>query len=166
MGNSSSAFIRIGRITAVTVGNHSQLFLHGHSNFVVVNREHSGLENYWKDIKEKCELKDEDDTHNLSAPIEEAGISAISITHLLNSQKEEIPYIDVETLELIEGVRQLNISQPEPKRVQAVWKSSSQWSRGRKMEEDSRRDVKDEKIQKYLSDIEKKYVKINEACSS
>ncbi|GES97570.1 hypothetical protein RCL_jg8735.t1 [Rhizophagus clarus] len=43
---------------------------------------------------------------------------------------------------------------------------SSQWSRGRKMEEDSRRDVKDEKIQKYLSDIEKKYVKINEACSS
>ncbi|GES78662.1 hypothetical protein RCL_jg21559.t1 [Rhizophagus clarus] len=67
--------------------------------------------------------EDEDDAHSPPTPIEEAGPSDIDSPHLLDFQEEEeIPDINDETPELTEGVRQLNISQPEPIRVQAVWR--------------------------------------------
>ncbi|GBB83914.1 hypothetical protein RclHR1_10580002 [Rhizophagus clarus] len=119
-----------------------------------VNKERSGLENYWKDVEEECTLRkerdrlnalievvegnlsiiaqrwecnldeeDEYDAHDPPAPIEEAEPSNIDSPHLLDFQEEEeILDIDNETPDLTEGVRQLNISQPEPIRVQAIWR--------------------------------------------
>ncbi|GBC05767.1 hypothetical protein RclHR1_06410004 [Rhizophagus clarus] len=112
-----------------------------------INKERSGMENYWKDVEVECKLRrernhlnalievvaqrweynldeeDEDDAHDPPAPIEEAEPSNIDSPHLIDFQEEEeISDIDNETPELTEGVRQLNISRPEPIRVQAVWR--------------------------------------------
>ncbi|GBC00591.1 hypothetical protein RclHR1_03900008 [Rhizophagus clarus] len=79
---------------AVIVGNHPQLFLHGYPNFVVVNKEHSGLENYWKDVEEECKLEEkeisdiDDETPELTEGVQTAG-EEVAYTGFSNHQKND-----------------------------------------------------------------------------
>ncbi|GES97337.1 hypothetical protein RCL_jg7217.t1 [Rhizophagus clarus] len=95
---------------AVIVGNHPQLFLHGYPNFVVVkstdsqggvNKEHSGLENYWKDVEEECKSG----RGRLSIIAQKWEYNLDEEDEDYTMEEKEISDIDDETPELTEGVQ-------------------------------------------------------------